>query len=106
MPKGISRKVEDILKKYPETRNSDKLLITYLWKVNYPGAFKMDEQEKWWVAVDSITDLPSTESIRRSRQSFQAKGQYLPTNPEVLRQRARNQKIMHDSHGMAVDVLS
>jgi len=76
----IKSKVENLLEKLPETRNSDKLLQHY-----------------YWTTYDNVTDLNNwlsratdPESIRRCRQKIQEERPDLKANLEV--QEARYQK--------------
>jgi U3 small nucleolar RNA-associated protein 14 len=59
--------VAEVLEKYPQTRNSDKLLIVMVLKKYYH--------------VETINDIlrsdvPTTEGIRRARQRLQEEGLY------------------------------
>lgn len=106
MPKGVGRKVENVLKAYPETRNSDKKLIMYVWKLYHDKDFMQDAGGKWWIDVDAIMDMPSPESIRRSRQTLQELGMYPATDPEVIKKRQKNYRKMTVTRGLAVDDLA
>jgi hypothetical protein len=64
----VKHQVEAILQKYQAARNSDRFLIVALLKEYYH--------------VNLITDMldpniPSTETIRRTRQRLQEEGRYL-----------------------------
>lgn len=65
--KNIMESVKMILKKYPKTRNSDKLLQAYYWdevdQIFMVGTMFME---------DFISRATSAESIRRARQLIQA----------------------------------
>jgi len=68
MLKEVRSQVETILKRFPETRDSDKLLEVMVLTTFY----KVDRIE------DILQeDAPSIESIRRSRQYFNEHNQYL-----------------------------
>jgi len=68
MLKEVRNQVEEILKRFPETRSSDKLLEVLVLTTFY----KVDRIE------DILQeDVPSLESIRRSRQYFHEHNQYL-----------------------------
>ena len=68
MLKEVRNQVETILKRFPETRGSDKLLEVMVLTTFY----KVDRIE------DILQeDVPSIESIRRSRQYFNEHNQYL-----------------------------
>ena len=68
MLKEVRNQVEEILKRFPEARSSDKLLEVLVLTTFY----KVDRIE------DILQeDVPSLESIRRSRQFFNEHNQYL-----------------------------
>ena len=78
--KTTKDKVEDILERKEQARNSDKYLIWYYWKY--------EEQ------IDSLDNFgefkegTSSRSIIRARAEIQNdEGKYLPTDPEVIRKR-------------------
>ena len=78
----IKQKVTHLLEKFPETRNSDKLL-----------------QHWFWTTYDNVTDLNNwlsratdPESIRRCRQKIQEEREDLRSVPEV--QEAKDLKQM------------
>lgn len=75
-------RIESILRKYPETRDCDRLLfVTYLEEyhdVNKNGLRK--------VMTDIAT--PSMETLRRHRQLLQAKGMYIGTSQEPRHNKA------------------
>lgn len=68
--------VEKALKDYPETRNSDKLLIIKVWELQVGKP--MNNQLKDFLLHDAC----SPETIRRNRQKFQEYGRY-PAKEEV-----------------------
>ena len=76
----IKALVEGILRKHPETVNSDKKLLYWCWVQAHPEFAQVLTPEEFVV-------LPNFESIRRCRQSFNERGQFLPTDPEVFRKR-------------------
>ena len=69
-------KVGFILEHFPETRNNDRLLCVLFWKL-------IDECE----VIDDLIYATKPEVIRRSRQKWQEKGKYLPTDPSVTKRR-------------------
>lgn len=75
--------VEKTLKYHPETRTDDKLLILQVWE--RCGFHLSVNQRKAFLGKE----LPSTETIRRTRQRLQQEGKYLPPQPV---QEARQQK--------------
>src|ERR1035437_7854235 len=63
--------IKEILKDYPETRDSDKLLILKVWESE--GLFLSDDRR------DTFLKLTASETIRRSRQRLQEQGYYKST---------------------------
>jgi len=83
--KTVKERVEYILRKYPNARNSDLYLtIIYLRKFTELGKYIKYIPYEVIKKYDGIF-----ESIRRSRQKLQEEGKYPPTDPEVLRRRRR-----------------
>ena len=83
--KTVKERVEYILRKYPNARNSDLYLtIIYLRKFTELGGYIR------YIPYEVIRKYDGIfESIRRTRQKIQCEGRYLPTDPEVLRRRRR-----------------
>ena len=75
--KKVTQMVWHCLEKYPETRSSDRTLILYV----YAEFFDIYNQP--FYAVITRDDLPSFESIRRTRQKIQAEVEELRAVPEV-----------------------
>lgn len=74
----ISQQIENILKLVPATRDSDKeLLIIYMQK----SGMELTNKQ-----IKLFKEMPSTETIRRTRQSLQEQGKY-QASPEVDRAR-------------------
>lgn len=79
----IKDKVGMVLQMYPETRNSDKkLFIQYVitYHDNLVGEYDS-------IQLKDLFYIPSYDLISRLRRSFQEKDIYLPTDPEVMRNR-------------------
>jgi len=75
-----------ILEQFPSSRNSDAYL-TILWLREY-GNLSVKIPFIPWSDIERIR----FESIRRVRQLFNKDGQYVATDPRVLRQRQRLSK--------------
>lgn len=94
MSRSIKDKVKYILENYEEARNSDKKCIELFIRDFHSDALYNGE----WLAVSSLSELTSTETIRRTRQKIQeearAKGlmQYLAHDDvyKVRQQMAEN----------------
>lgn len=75
--KTVEENVKTLLKLWPELRSSDKMLIAaYYRQFHNVTTFQQ-------FAID--TSLPSTETIRRTRQKIQARGEFVAT--ELTKQR-------------------
>lgn len=86
----IKEKVELLLSKYPETRDSDKLLWL-AFMVTYHN-LKSTMNEETYIRFKTLllnNDTPVMESVRRVRQKFQENGKYPPTNKTA---QARNEE--------------
>jgi len=92
----VRNKVADILREYPEARNSDLYLtILYLRKYTELGKYIR------FIPYDVIKKYDGLlESIRRSRQYIQnTLGLYPPTDPEVVRKRKLKEKRIKKTIG-------
>jgi hypothetical protein len=85
--KTLKYKVKQALELDESTRNSDIRLTNYIW-VNFYGEYiHEDENRKMFVKLLDLYNLPKQSSITRIRETFNQKGLYLPTDPEVRRKR-------------------
>ena len=73
----VTQMVWYILDKYPETRSSDRTLILYVY------AEFFDTYNEPFYQVMARDDLPSFESIRRTRQKIQQENEDLRAVKEV-----------------------
>jgi hypothetical protein len=69
---------ENLLRDFPQTRNSDSVLIIGMLQIN--GAMLNDHQKR---LIMSMT----FEGITRERRKLQEAGKYLPTDPAVAKRR-------------------
>ena len=83
----LKDQVKSILEDYPETRNNDITLTIKLWQVYHSKAYTMLEQG----GINALYILPYESYIKRLRARLTAKGQYLPTDREVIKQRRINE---------------
>lgn len=79
----LKLQVKQILEDYPETRNNDITLMIKLWKIYY----EMEYMVLLKGTIHSLYYLPRESQIVRYRAFYQAKGQYVPTDWEVAKQR-------------------
>lgn len=82
--------VEDVLITSPKSRESDQYLTLTIWARYYTSKLRIDELGKKWIKLSDIMDLPREDAVKRIRAKFNEKGQYLPTNPKVIKQRRLN----------------
>lgn len=76
---NVADKVRFILSHSTAARNSDKRLMVYFMQKE--GMNLSDEQ------IRAFYDMPSPETIRRTRQKIQEAGEYVPTIREVAERR-------------------
>lgn len=79
----LKQQVKQILEDYPETRNNDITLMIFIWKKFYAISFSMLINGQ----PTALYRLPYQDNIKRYRAMYQAKGQYVPTDWEVAKQR-------------------
>ena len=76
----IEKNVAKLLQENPAFRNDDRLLIFGYW----------NKVERIKIKMPSIP-FTSPETIRRVRQKLQSEGYFLPTDPNVLKRRRKQE---------------
>lgn len=87
--KNFKKEVENVLRDYPETRNSDIALMVILWKKIYPHKIVLSKNMNLCVELYNLEELPRESEIGRIRRKIQEK-MYLPTDEKVARARRMN----------------
>lgn len=88
---SLKAKVEYILTRYPETRNSDIALSIRLWKSYYHKDL-IEQNGKSYIDLNKLFDLPREDNIKRIRAKIQnEEKRLLPTDISVVRQRKMNE---------------
>lgn len=87
---NLKQQVEYILQTYPNTRNSDIKLTLNVWIKYYPSKVKF-VKDKWFVALNDLYELPREDNVKRIRAKFNQQNLYLPTDPEVIKQRRQKE---------------
>jgi hypothetical protein len=88
--KGVDLKgmIENVLEIEPETRNSDIALMIEIWK-RYFSEYLFNTLD-CAVFLNDLYKLPREDHIKRIRADFNSRGMYLPTDPQVIKQRRIN----------------
>ena len=80
----VKEAVIHLLEQFPEARNNDTylewLFLRYVRKIDLP-----------WESFEKLRSF-SLETVRRCRQLIQSGGNFLPTNPDVLRRRRKREQ--------------
>jgi hypothetical protein len=84
MAKKVGELVEANLKKYPESRGSDKILIQYVLS---DLGFHMSAEQ--WEIFSSV----SLESITRARRKFNSEGKYMPDDDTFNERQAKATRV-------------
>ena len=82
----LKSKILAILRVAPETRNSDKELIRQYYGRYHKGSVKALDGSLW-LNMDDLKDLPSMESVRRTRQKIQNEDGLYQADKEVFHER-------------------
>jgi len=91
----IKDKVEALLKKYPDTRDSDKILWLVYLNRYYGLKENMNISKKPYETFKKLilnSRAPKFETIRRVRQKFQEEGNYLGVKRKAAIRKANNAK--------------
>ena len=93
---SIKELVRTVLEKYQEARNNDFFLVYLcLRELLKPRGINLP-----YVPYSIIKEFSGvTETITRARRWFNERGEFLPTDPEVLEKRRRKEKIYKQYFG-------
>lgn len=81
------------LEKYPDSRNSDVKLTNAIWVEYYSHKMFRNELNQWCVVISNLYEMPRQDDVRRLRAKIQnEEGKFLPTSPEVIKQRKINEE--------------
>lgn len=92
--------VERVLKEFTSARNSDQWLTIKIWTLYFPSKIielPSDVPESASIKAVKLTDimeLPREDNVKRIRAIIQnEEHRFLPTSPEVRKQRKINEEI-------------
>jgi len=81
------------LEVYPETRNSDITLMIRIWQTFTNKVIYSKKTKEHYIKVKDLYDLPREDWVKRIRAKIQNENNlFLPTDPEVIKARKKNQK--------------
>ena len=83
--KNVEKRVAKLLASNPSLRNNDEALIVE-YRKKYDG----------YNAPEPQHPVTGTRSITRARQKLQAAGFFLPTNPEIIKKRRKQEVEMRE----------
>lgn len=90
--KDLKIKILEVLEKYPETRNSDIRLTQAIWYFYYQPIIKVIDN-KQYIALKDLSELPSQDDIKRIRAKIQNdEHKFLPTNWAIAKLRKWNEE--------------
>mgnify|MGYP003394474774 CR=1 FL=1 len=85
------------LRNNPESRNDDKVLILDVWREQ---GLLTERDGKLMIRKSDVRLLAQPETITRVRRELQNdRGEFLPTNPQVLARRHIKEKIVREYYG-------
>jgi len=85
---NLKKKIIEILRDFPITRNSDITLMIELWKRYYQCYIKKDTSGEFGIYLSSLYFLPREDEIKRLRALIQnEEHHFLPTEEKVRKQR-------------------
>lgn len=85
--KNLDFQVRTVLQKDERSRNSDIRLMQILWYFYYRDKL-VEIDGKWFVALETLYDLPREDNIKRIRAKIQNEERlYLPTDPAIAKKR-------------------
>lgn len=87
----LREKIKVVLEEVPETRNSDIALMIEIWKRYYQEKIHGAEGLGAVVRLTDLYNLPREDHVKRIRASFNAKGEFMPTDLKVAEARGINE---------------
>jgi hypothetical protein len=76
-----------------QSRNSDIRLTQVIWYEYYRDFLFQDAEGKWCVRISNMFELAREDNIKRLRAKIQnEENKFLPTDPEVRKQRKINEE--------------
>lgn len=91
----LKDKVKVILRNYPDTRNSDKLLVEQYWKTWDKDSIASNEYGDW-VLLSNLIKMTNPNTIIRARQKINEEGEFLATE-EIVKFRRKREKLVRNS---------
>ncbi len=100
---NLKEKVKKTLEIDIESRNCDIRLAQMVWYIYHRDSLHKDQNGIYWVKMRDLSVLPREDHISRVRRKIQESAfidvmngkqsavQYLPTRPEVVKQRKMNE---------------
>lgn len=89
--KKLTVRVLEVLESNEESRNSDQYLTLCIWNRYYPSVIKRDADNKPYVYLRDVMELPREDNVKRIRAKIQnVQKKFLPTKEEVARKRGIN----------------
>lgn len=96
--KNLKKVVEEMLEKYPATRNSDVFLTLTIWHQFYNDQLRQID-DKIFVDFYAIQFLPTESAIGRVRRKIQESGKFPPTSLAVAMERKWNEEEWRKAMG-------
>jgi len=84
----LLKKVEETLEEYPATRDCDIELTTKIWTQYYYDCIYRDKDDRYFVYLEKVKDLPREDAISRCRRVIQNdEKKFPPTSLKVAKAR-------------------
>ncbi len=84
----LKNRIINILRQYPQARDSDQWLTLQIWCTYYPSRIHKDDKEKRYVYLRDVLEMPREDHVKRIRAIIQnVEHRFLPTTEEVRKKR-------------------
>ncbi len=87
----LREEVEEILRDFPKSRDSDINLLLLIWTQYYSHKIK-NIDGRYYVALKDLHDLPREDHVKRYRAKFNELGLYLSKDPGIIKKRKQQEK--------------
>lgn len=89
--KHLRKHILEVLESTPKARNSDQYLTLCIWNRYYPRYIKRDADDKPYVLLADVMQLPREDNVKRIRAKIQnVEKKWLPTEEAIAKQRKLN----------------
>lgn len=98
MKNVLKKQILEVLKEYPQSRDSDQWLTIKIWAKYYPSRIHLNElTNDKYIFLKDIMEMPREDNVKRIRAVIQnEENKFLPTSLKVVKKRKINEQKWKD----------